>query len=41
MSQIRLAALTCIEILKLALNALTKVGIAQVVFGNQIYRASE
>ena len=41
MSQIRLAALTCIEILKLALNALTKVGIAQVVFGNQIDRAAE
>jgi len=40
-SQISLAASACIQILTFVLNALTKVGIAQVVFGNQIDRAFE
>ena len=36
-----MAASPYIQILTFALNALTKVGIAQVVFGNQIDRAFE
>ena len=40
-SQISLAASACIKILTFALNALTKVRIAQVVFGNQIDGAFE
>jgi hypothetical protein len=40
-SQISLAASACIQILTFVSNTLTKEGIAQVVFGNQIDRASE
>ena len=36
-----MAASPCVEILTFALNALTKVGIAQVVFGNEIDRTFE
>ena len=40
-SQISLAASPCIEGLRFALDTLAKVGIVQVVFGNQIDRALE